>query len=203
MDFSKALKIFSLDSLENLTHKDLKSRFKKLAKETHPDQGGDHYEFIELKNAYDLLLSKIKNIEPITDLTTLAKEDILNKYYEDTGNLLARIDELEKKEENNTKILESIQVEANTILDSYQQKREMLKIEFETLVDRLEKKYKGNFFQKILFFLPRMSESKFWDVYDNYKNNFSEQDSKLNIQTYKELVGIYGKGLNKLTNKDS
>lgn len=41
------------------TLEDLKKQYKKLAKKHHPDLGGKHEDFIELKNEYDKLFEKL------------------------------------------------------------------------------------------------------------------------------------------------
>ncbi|NJK71664.1 MAG: hypothetical protein HC932_05505 [Thermales bacterium] len=53
MDFEKALKIFNLESLENISFDELRAMYKKLAKERHPDMKlGSSEDFVELREAY-------------------------------------------------------------------------------------------------------------------------------------------------------
>ncbi|NDY72981.1 J domain-containing protein [Desulfobacter hydrogenophilus] len=58
---SQAFKIFNLTakSLETMDKKDLARKFRRLARQHHPDRGGSHDRFVELNNAYQALLEKI------------------------------------------------------------------------------------------------------------------------------------------------
>ncbi len=50
-----------IEVLQTMQKKDLARLFRKKAKELHPDQGGDHNEFINLLNAYEDLKSHKSN----------------------------------------------------------------------------------------------------------------------------------------------
>ena len=56
----RAAKIFELswNDLQKMDRKELTRRFRKRAKELHPDSGGDHDQFIELSAAYASLLAR-------------------------------------------------------------------------------------------------------------------------------------------------
>ncbi len=58
---SKAREIFNLSKTElnTMNKRALTRRFRKLAREHHPDKGGSHDKFVELSNAYQALLAKI------------------------------------------------------------------------------------------------------------------------------------------------
>ncbi len=52
------------------TEIELKSAFRSLSKERHPDTGGSHREFIDLKEAYDMLLGYVIEGKKYVDKTT-------------------------------------------------------------------------------------------------------------------------------------
>lgn len=56
-----ACKIFhiSREELTAMTRKHLTRRYRKLARQVHPDTGGSHEKFVELNNAYETLLEKV------------------------------------------------------------------------------------------------------------------------------------------------
>nr|WP_320193334.1 J domain-containing protein [uncultured Desulfobacter sp.] len=58
---SRAFKIFNLTSkaLESMDKKDITREFRRLARQHHPDRGGSHDKFVELNNAYQVLLEKV------------------------------------------------------------------------------------------------------------------------------------------------
>ena len=60
---SKARQVFNLskEDLRAMDKKDLTRQFRKLAREHHPDKGGDHDEFVKINDAYQALLKKIKH----------------------------------------------------------------------------------------------------------------------------------------------
>ena len=55
---SEALRIFGFpENISNPDEKELTRRYRKLAREKHPDKGGNPDEFLRIKKAYDILLS--------------------------------------------------------------------------------------------------------------------------------------------------
>ena len=58
----KARNIFGLtkEALKSMDKKTLTRKFRRLATEHHPDKGGDHDKFVEINDAYQALLKKIK-----------------------------------------------------------------------------------------------------------------------------------------------
>ncbi len=60
---SKARKVFHLSKEEfrAMDKKALTRRFRKLAREHHPDKGGDHDKFVEINEAYQTLLEKVRD----------------------------------------------------------------------------------------------------------------------------------------------
>ena len=59
---SSACKIFCITEkkLTIMTKQELTKRYRKLARDHHPDKGGSHDKFVELSNAYKSLLDSIK-----------------------------------------------------------------------------------------------------------------------------------------------
>jgi len=59
---SKAREIFGLskEDLKTMKKKTLTKTFRKLARKHHPDKGGDHEKFVEINEAYQALLEKLK-----------------------------------------------------------------------------------------------------------------------------------------------
>lgn len=61
MTFSEALDIFSLSTLADQNEEKLRRLYHKLAQKHHPDKGGNHEEFIRLRQAFALLRKQIQN----------------------------------------------------------------------------------------------------------------------------------------------
>ncbi|MBF0258289.1 MAG: J domain-containing protein [Desulfamplus sp.] len=59
---SNACKIFNITRahLDTLTKKSLTKLYRDIARQVHPDTGGSHEKFVELNNAYETLLEKVK-----------------------------------------------------------------------------------------------------------------------------------------------
>lgn len=60
MNLNYALNLFGINSIDSLNESQLKLTYIKLAKTKHPDRSGSHEEFVELKEAHDILLEIIK-----------------------------------------------------------------------------------------------------------------------------------------------
>lgn len=64
MNFYKALEIFTLTTLQNETEDSLKKKYRKLAREYHPDiKGNTKEKFQEISEAYEILLSSLDKKE--------------------------------------------------------------------------------------------------------------------------------------------
>lgn len=202
MNLKRALEVFELESLDNLSIKGLKDLFKKLAKEKHPDQGGNDKDFVSLKEAHNFLENELaKILSTGTDLKELSKEEILDKYYHDTRELQVKLDDFEINLNNQASELNGIKSEVKKVLDNFETRKEELKKEFEEKISILQKSYKGNVFNRMFFFLPRMSEAQFWERYNMEVQEYSKIYSALDVKFYKTMLSVYGEGLNNIAKR--
>ena len=208
MKLSIAFKIFNIDSLVGLDQPKLKKIYYKLAKEKHPDRkNGNQEDFIELREAYLLLsteidknaLSKKNTKTDKVNISSLSKEEILDKYYHDTKDLELKLEEfkLNLKEQNHTlnKTREKVEKE----IEKFKINKTDLKNNLEQEIKNLEKKFKPNITQKVLFFLPKMTEEEFWIKYHQIVKKYSKRDSEVDIDMFKKIVEIYGDSLNDMS----
>jgi len=84
------------------------------------------------------------------------------------------------------------------LIDDFEKRKKLLQNELESEIAKLEKKYSGNAFQKILFFLPKMSEEDFWKNYQTKVDEYAKMHTELDIDFFKDMLSTYGKGLNKI-----
>jgi curved DNA-binding protein CbpA len=222
MNKKKALEVFKLVSLKGVTQDILKKEFRKQAKIKHPDsQGGNKEDFVELKEAYELLLELIKYsdsddiegtsnssnspyhadsspVSNIRDLKTLSKDEILDKYYQDTTNLKKSLALYQQSMDNQTIILGEIKSKVQSLVDEFESKKEELQKNMEKDMEKLEKSYRGGLLKKVMFFLPKMSENEFWDKYHKKVDTYSKKHSELDLKFFKEMLDLYGEGLNEI-----
>ena len=61
LTLENACKLFDIsrEDLRTMTRKHLTRRYRKLARQVHPDTGGSHEKFVDLNKAYEILLEKI------------------------------------------------------------------------------------------------------------------------------------------------
>lgn len=212
MTENKALKIFNLDSLEGLTSESLKSLYRKQATIKHPDKsGGSGQEFVELREAYLYLLTKIKpkkqkhtKAEDEAEekaLKELSKEEILAKYFSETKVLQEKVDSHQLVTTKQIEALETIKSQAEVVMSDFERQKQELKQELEMILEDLEKKVNPGFMKRFfLFFWPKMSEEEFWRRYNIEVNKFSRKDADLDVNFFKEMLGVYGSGLNDIAN---
>jgi len=201
MNRQKALDIFELTNLDGLSLDSLKTLYKKLAKNKHPDQGGSDNEFIVLKEAYGFLQDEIKAQKLSTDLKEFGKEEILDNYNQDKKSLENKITLFQKTFDNQIVILNNVKSETQEILEKFENQKKGLQKELEEKINRLEKNYSKGFLQKLLFFLPRMSQDEFWVKYKYQVEIYSQKYTELDIQFFKKMLEIYGDGLNEIAEK--
>jgi hypothetical protein len=205
MDLSLALKIFEIDSLDGLDDVKLKKLYYKLAKDRHPDKkNGTQEDFIQLREAYLFLsteldktvLTKSKDSNSKkTNLSSLSKEEILDKYYHDTKDLELKLEEfkLNLKEQNYT--LNKTKEKAEEEIQKFKIFKDDLKRNLEKEIQRLEKKFAPSLSQKLFFFLPKMTEEEFWVEYHKIVKKYLKKDADIDIELFKKIIEIYASSL--------
>ncbi len=200
MTLKQALQIFNLDDLSSVTKEDLRSTYKKLAKSKHPDSGsGKDKDFIELQEAFNIL-NKYVHTESGTgkDLSTLSKEEILDKYFEDTKGLQKKITDFQGTFKQQNQIMEDIKEKIEDLINDFEAKKTELREELEKEVNKLERKYSDGIFKRLLFFIPKMTEEEFWSTYHQQASRYSKKHLELDVEFLKEMLTTYGEGLNKI-----
>ena len=208
----KALEIFELETLDGLTLESLKSLYRTQASIKHPDKsGGSNSQFVELREAYLYLLTKVKpkkhknnkSEDAIEEkaLKELSKEEILAKYFSETKDLQSKVESHQLVTTQQVQSLNQIKTEVEEIISNFDKQKEQLRQELEIILEDLEKKVNPGFIRKfILFLLPKMSEEEFWRRYNLEVNKFSRKDADLDVQFFKEMLSVYGNGLNDIAN---
>jgi hypothetical protein len=200
MTLKQALQIFDLEDLSGVTKEDLKSQYKKLAKAKHPDSsGGKDQDFIELQEAFNTL-SKYVHTDKGTgkDLTNLSKEEILDKYFEDTKVLQKQISDFKGTFKQQNQIMDEIKSKIEELISDFEEKKAELRADLEKEVSKLEKKYSDGIFKRLLFFIPKMTEEEFWSTYRQQASKYSKKHLELDVEFLKEMLTTYGEGLNKI-----
>ncbi len=203
MNTTQALKIFDLYNPQELNLAELKKKYRQLAKNKHPDNGGNHNEFIELNEAYNLLKKTIKDLQEtntekeIEEFNNLSKEEIISKFEEKNS-------QLQNLENTITTQLFSLEITRQSVLqiiDEYKQKKEDLKFRFSAEIQKLEKSVYPNFFRKLFFFIwPTINSKDFWNNFYNIKQKYIEEEKIMIHSFYKELILDLNKGLNHIYN---
>lgn len=200
MDLVQALNIFGIDEIGELDGESLKIVYRTLAKQKHPDRsGGNSMAFVELKEAY-VFLQKYFIENPITasgskKLKTLSKEELLENYYRDTRQLQLRLDFLETETQL---ALTQTEEQFDGIWLKFEDERSRLRHELESTITELQKKANRSLLQKILFFIPKMSQEEFWQRYNLEVDKYARLHSDLDLEFFKMILDLYGKSLNKI-----
>jgi curved DNA-binding protein CbpA len=206
MDLQNALKVFSLETLEGLTPDKLKAKYRRLAKQTHPDsEGGNSQEFVKLRQAF-LFLSKHLEKNPakdlkedgVTDLETLSKDEIVSKYVKETQVLQSQLALYASAFQEQDQIMQQVKEKVENILAHFDRQKVELHEELEKEISKLEKNYSSNLLKKIFFFWPQMSEHEFWKHYHSRIDNYSRKHNQLDLEFFRSMVEAYGSGLNRI-----
>lgn len=202
MNIKRALEVFGFESLNDLNSEELKKVYRKLAKERHPDKlGGTNKDFVELRRAYLLLYSEAeKNADTQKSLKELSKDEILDKYYQETRDLKVKMDTYEDIIGNQSRALTIVRESVEQIVERFEYRKQQLKKDLEQTISSLEKQLRPNFVQKIFSFLwPKLSEDEFWQRYQQQVQSYTRKDQDLNTEFFKEMLTIYGDGLNDIS----
>jgi curved DNA-binding protein CbpA len=205
MNLQKALEIFDIDSLDEMSKDEIKKIYRKQAGQKHPDkEGGSSQEFVELRQAYLYILSHFPNKtikKTGKDLKELSKDEILDKYFQDTKDLQLKLDSYESVTKNQITVLDDVKTEAEDILGRFEKRKAELRKELDANIALLEKKFNPGFFAKLMaLFQNKMSEEEFWEKYHFEVQKYSRKDAELDVEFFKEMLTTYGGGLNKIAN---
>lgn len=205
MTLQKALEIFNINSLEEISKEEIKKIYRKQAGLKHPDkEGGSSQEFVELRQAYLYILSHYPNKaikKTGKDLKELSKDEILDKYFHDTRELQVKVDSYENVTNTQIAVLDNVKTEAEDILSRFEQRKSELRKELDKNIAELEKKYNPGFFARLIsLFQNKMSEEEFWEKYHFEVQKYSRKDAELDVEFFKEMLTTYGGGLNKIAN---
>jgi uncharacterized protein YukE len=201
MNLVRALQIIGIGSFEELTTYELKARYRKLAKEKHPDrQNGSHKEFVALREAYVFLSKELEKNQPVnSDLQTMTKDEILSKYFAETRELNLRVESLEDSVQNQIVVLHDLKQSVEEVIQEFEASKQSLQNQLDKEIQDLQSQFEPNLIQKILFFLPRMKTEHFWQMYNQKVAEYSKKNQKLDYEFNKKLLEIYGEGLNEIT----
>ncbi|MBC7472005.1 MAG: hypothetical protein H7196_01940 [candidate division SR1 bacterium] len=214
MNYSEALKVFGLNSINGITEEEFKIMYRKLARERHPDtNNGSSKDFVILKEAFDYLReygsfhekrkSKKKekniNISDITTIETLSRDEVVRRYKEDRKVLENQLEVFEQSINAQEDTMLEIKNVVEKLMSDYENEKGKLQITLDEQIQELESKYKPSFFKQLLFFLPRMSKKEFWNKYNESVSQYTLKYESLNLSFFKIMVATYGEGLNKIS----
>lgn len=214
MNYSEALKVFGLNSINGITEEEFKIMYRKLAREKHPDtNNGSSKDFVVLREAFDYLREygsfqekrkfkkKEKNphVSDITTIETLSKDEVVRRYKEDRKVLENQLEVFEQSINAQEDTMIEIKNVVEKLMSDYENEKRKLQISLDEQINDLENKYKPSFFKQLLFFLPRMSKKEFWSKYNESISQYTMRYESLNLSFFKIMVATYGEGLNKIS----
>jgi curved DNA-binding protein CbpA len=214
MNYSEALEVFGLNSINGITEEEFKSMYRKLAREKHPDtNSGSSKDFVLLRRAFDYLREygsfqekkkarkKDKNasIADIVTIETLSKDEVVRKYKEDRKILENQIEVFEQSIYAQEDTMLEIKNVVERLMYDYENEKKKLQNDLDEQIEDLENKYKPGFFKQLLFFLPKMSKKEFWNKYNESVSQYTLRYESLNLSFFKIMVATYGEGLNKIS----
>ncbi len=203
MNTQTALELFGYSEINEFDLESLKSKYKKLAVKKHPDKsGGSHSDFIELREAYVVLLefAQQNTVDlQAQSIRTLDKDELLKKYFEDTNELQIEIKSVQSTLLANVETLSGVKKKAHFAVTKFERRRERLKSELESEMVLLERIIQPPLLQRLVFFFwPQPSEKYFWQQYYKYVQTYTRKDLDLELAFYKDMLSIYGEALNKI-----
>jgi curved DNA-binding protein CbpA len=214
MNYSEALKVFGLNSINGITEEEFKIMYRKLAREKHPDtNNGSSKDFVLLREAFDYLREygsfqekkktrkkeKYINISDITTIETLSKDEVVRRYKEDRKVLENQIEVFEQSINAQEDTMLEIKSVVEKLMYDYENEKRKLQLSLDVQIQELETKYKPSFLKQLLFFLPKMSKKEFWNKYNDSVYQYTQRYESLNLSFFKIMVATYGEGLNKIS----
>jgi len=221
INYTEALNIFELSSLEGLNENQLKKQYHKLAPKYHPDRGGNVEDFIKLREAYTLLKKALVDPKYRSDnfQNQQNSNGFQNNYNSQAGvnyEILYKqaLEQLNKYQENYqrmTQIIKSYENKFNDIIRFYNHNKNLfnqnilnynfgqnkLKEELNQKLKSLEKRYKGNFLQ-FVFGREKMSKYQYVQESNSLISSYNQQIRLLEQQFLTGVLNSYKKNFDDL-----
>jgi DnaJ-class molecular chaperone len=202
MDLEKALSVFHIDTLDQLVdlgESGIKTLYKKMAKDTHPDHNnGQKDDFIQINSAYGILLDEVRDInaqlgKTSTDETEKKNDQMVDFFYSKTAKSQKSISsqtDIQKVQS----VLYSIQMEVQRLTAEYQEESEKIKIEFEKKVAVVESDLKraGRKAQEELMYEFQYQISKHKKIQEDLKIQFDAAALDIYASGLNEMQGVVG-----------
>jgi len=207
MDFATALRIFQLHSLDRQTEDSVKKIYKKLAKQTHPDSGGNTQDFVELQQAYTLLLQKLQ--EPFFTENPRQDDHTSKNGHHNQADLQQQlkqcqaayahathtIDRYETILNNQVNQINAVRSEINTLYTAYQQSKNIIIEEYNQAMITLDRA-RGLSLKNIL--LGTISNEEYLRRKNAFILRHNEQLEAVENDFIKQLLNIYQTNLDNL-----
>jgi curved DNA-binding protein CbpA len=214
MNYSEALEVFDLNSLNGVTEEEFKIMYRKLARERHPDtNNGNSKGFVRLREAFDYLREygsfspKRKTAKPqkqivktdMNSVDAMSREEVVRRYKEDRKVLENQLDLYQSSLTAQEDTMTEIKNVVHKLMEDYENEKIKLQIALDNEIHELESKYRPGFLNRLFFFLPKMSKKEFWEKYNESVAQYTTRYESLNLSFFKIMVATYGEGLNKVS----
>lgn len=211
MDLTRSLDILGLVSVEGLTFSTLKTTYKRLAKERHPDKmSGSSNEFVKLRKGYLFLVQYLEDhpevqgkedIVPleteIHELSGLSKEELIDMYISDTRELEVRANQHIELISKQHKVIQEARDAIGEIVNDFEQKRDTLEREFELQLGQINTKKRSAW---KIFSKNSVDENTSREKYSNVKSKYSQYFTQLDTKLHEDLLAVYGDSLHQIIN---
>lgn len=200
MNLARALGIFGWDSLEGFTKRDVKAKYRILAKERHPDrQGGTSKEFVLLRRAYQILLDEAPADVTAREIVSLSKDELVEKVKNDNDRWQTKLSVYTGSINSQATAIERVKVEVQDMIKEFEAEKKRLKKELDAAVEKLEKGFHRNPLSRLLFFWSPANEDEFWEQYNKQVEYYTKKYNELDSQFFRNMLSIYGGGLNEIS----
>jgi curved DNA-binding protein CbpA len=214
MTVDKALKVFGFSKKSSLKEANLRLSYIKLAKERHPDKSGSNQEFVELREAYELLTEYLKvatlaglqnDIKNTNSFSSKNKNISVDGFFQKFG--LEKFNDycdLDNKKvvitdssyQRHLELLDFIKEEVSKAVKALEIEKKELENEKESEISKLHKKYVGGFGR---FWNFAMKSGDFLKEKALVELKYEEIKGHKDTTVYQELVKKYSQVLDDIT----
>ena len=197
MDLEKALQVFHIDTLEQLVELGeigIKTLYKKMAKDTHPDHNnGQKEEFIKINSAYGILLDEVRHIRAQMGETASIEpekknEKMVDFFYSKTAKsqkTLSPQSDLEKVQST----LYRVQQEIVRLTQEFHQESDKIKIELEKKTTEIDLE---------IVKVNKKAKAELLNEFHYQANKYKKIQEDLRIQFDRAALDFYASALNEL-----
>jgi len=164
---------------------------------TNPQRNKHGYVVVDEEDMKEPQKKVETSISNTNELKALSKDELLEKYYNDTKDLNEKIGGLVSNYELHRNVLEVVESQVSQLSSDYRQEMNRLQTKYQKQIEKLEKN--AVYRMWIRYFVSPVTGKDIWTRYKENVGVYEKERKKVRTEFNEKLLDIYGESLNEMS----